>query len=139
MALLVLEGGRARRAGLAEISEAVYALVSLVPPGRVTTYGSIAALLGVSPRLVGQALKRNTNPIIVPCHRVVRSDGSLGGYSGPGGPAFKRRLLELEGVGFSDGRVRPEFIVDVASLLGDSDNLKSEPWDTRGVGGGQHE
>ncbi|MCE4628517.1 MAG: MGMT family protein [Desulfurococcales archaeon] len=93
-------------------------IVSLVPPGRVTTYGSIARLLAVSPRLVGRALALNDTPIVVPCHRVVRSDGSLGGYSGPGGPEFKRRLLELEGVRFlNNGRVAPEHIVDVARLL----------------------
>ncbi|GAB6148118.1 MGMT family protein [Stetteria hydrogenophila] len=118
MPLLKLEGGAAGRAGLRDYYEAVWALVSLVPPGLVTTYGSIARLLGVSPRLVGRALRANLNPIVVPCHRVVRSDGSLGGYS-LGGPGVKRRLLELEGVRFTvDGRVRREHVVDAASLLG---------------------
>ncbi len=115
--LVRLLGNRVVRAGIHDYFEAVWMLVSLVPPGLVTTYGSIARLLNVSPRLVGQALKANPNPIVVPCHRVVRSDGSLGGYS-LGDPRVKRRLLELEGVEFTvDGRVRREFIVDVADLF----------------------
>jgi len=105
-----------RRARARDYYEAVWALVSLVPPGRVTTYASIARLLRVSPRLVGAALKANPNPIVVPCHRVVKSDGGLGGYS-MGGPQVKRRLLELEGVEFEGDRVKPAYIVDVADLL----------------------
>jgi len=112
MPLLVVDaGGRARRARLQDIYEAVWALTSLVPPGRVTTYGAIAKALAVSPRLVGQALAANPNPIVVPCHRVVRSDGSLGGYS-MGGPRVKARLLRLEGVPVSgDGRVPEPYII----------------------------
>ena len=44
---------------------------------------------------MGQALSRNPLPIVIPCHRVVNSDGTLGGYSG-GGPDMKRRLIEIE-------------------------------------------
>lgn len=50
-------------------------------------------------RAVGSAMRRNRFPIIVPCHRVLRSDGELGNYSGPGGSAFKQELLELEQTG----------------------------------------
>jgi methylated-DNA-[protein]-cysteine S-methyltransferase len=46
---------------------------------------------------VGTAMARNRAPLIVPCHRVVAADGSLGGFSAPGGTATKRRLLEIEG------------------------------------------
>ena len=76
---VVEEGLGARRPGFRDLAEAVWALVSLVPPGLVTTYGSLARLLRTSPRLVGRALAANPDPIVVPCHRVVRSDGSLGG------------------------------------------------------------
>jgi len=111
------EGEGFRRASFPDYLEAVKAIVSLVPPGRVTTYGSIARVLSVSPRLVGALLKANDEPIVVPCHRVVRSNGELGGYS-MGGPSVKRRLLELEGVGFDEeGRVRREYIVDIADLI----------------------
>ena len=82
-----------------------------VPRGRVTTYGLIAGALGKpgAARAVGGALGSNPFPIVIPCHRTVRSDGSLGGFGG--GTAMKRRLLELEGVRFlPDGRVPPGLV-----------------------------
>ncbi len=84
----------------------------LVPRGKVTTYGRVAEKLGSlqSSRAVGTALATNPFPIIIPCHRVVRSDGSLGGFGG--GLEMKKALLEMEGVKFgSNGRVLPGFIV----------------------------
>lgn len=94
---------------------AVYAVVRDVPKGRVTTYGRIASTLGRgSARAVGSALARNPFAPEVPCHRVVRADGGLGGFNGEtGGPelARKRGMLESEGVPFdADGRVRPEAV-----------------------------
>ena len=77
-----------------------------VPRGSVTTYGLIARRLGwpAAARAVGNALATNPFPIIVPCHRAVRSDGRLGGYQG--GSEMKRALLEREGVPFdASGRV----------------------------------
>jgi methylated-DNA-[protein]-cysteine S-methyltransferase len=77
-----------------------------IPRGQVSTYGLIARHLAVpgAPRAVGAALAHNPFPIIIPCHRAVRSDGGLGGYQG--GLTMKRRLLEMEGVQFSPlGRV----------------------------------
>jgi methylated-DNA-[protein]-cysteine S-methyltransferase len=72
-----------------------------IPRGRVSSYGSIARHIGMdrSARAVGRALASNPFPIVVPCHRAVRSDGDLGGYQG--GVAMKRALLELEGARFS--------------------------------------
>lgn len=69
-----------------------------IPRGKVATYSELAATLG-SPRAaraVGTALANNPFPIIIPCHRVVRADGSLGGFGG--GLTMKRELLEKEGV-----------------------------------------
>lgn len=77
-----------------------------IPRGWVSTYGGIAAHLGVPAggRAVGRALATNPFPIIIPCHRAVRSGGELGGYQG--GMAMKRALLEYEGVEISDdGRI----------------------------------
>lgn len=78
-----------------------------IPQGRVSTYKLIAAYLGVAggARAVGNALAHNPFPLIVPCHRVIRSDKGLGGYQG--GVEMKRSLLSKEGIIFDDsGRVR---------------------------------
>lgn len=74
-----------------------------VPRGRVSTYGLIAARLGNprAVRAVGNALATNPFPIIVPCHRAIRTGGELGGYQG--GSAMKRVLLEREGIVFDAG------------------------------------
>jgi methylated-DNA-[protein]-cysteine S-methyltransferase len=88
-------------------SDSVYAFTSLIPMGKVTTYAAIAKAMG-SPRAaraVGNALGANQNPIVVPCHRVVRSDGGLGGYSGGEGPVTKAKLLGREGVQISAGKI----------------------------------
>ncbi len=77
-----------------------------IPRGSVGTYKAIAHAVGRPRgfRAVGNALASNPFPIIIPCHRAVRSDGTLGGYQG--GPAMKRTLLEMEGIGFDEkGRV----------------------------------
>lgn len=78
--------------------KAVWRELARIPYGTVETYGSLAARLGSAPRAVGAACARNPIPIVVPCHRVVGADGSLGGYSGGEGLATKRALLRLEGV-----------------------------------------
>ncbi|MBI3944088.1 MAG: methylated-DNA--[protein]-cysteine S-methyltransferase [Chloroflexi bacterium] len=70
-----------------------------IPAGTVWTYGQVALALGKpkASRAVGQALGHNPVPIIIPCHRVVASNGNLGGYSGGGGLKSKKLLLSLEG------------------------------------------
>jgi methylated-DNA-[protein]-cysteine S-methyltransferase len=85
-------------------SEKVWDLTSKIPAGRVATYGDLAKRLGTSGyRAVGNALHRNPYAPIVPCHRVVGSDGSLTGFAG-GLPA-KQRLLKSEGVKIVNDRV----------------------------------
>ena len=64
--------------------------------GSTKTYGDIAKILHTSPRYVGNVCGQNNHLLIIPCHRVVRSDGSLGGFSGLGGVKLKKKLLELE-------------------------------------------
>jgi methylated-DNA-[protein]-cysteine S-methyltransferase len=74
-----------------------------VPRGQVSTYAEIARRIGnpKAVRAVGQALRRNPIPIVVPCHRVVASDGTLGGYGGNLRDQRKLDLLKLEGVSFA--------------------------------------
>ena len=77
-----------------------------IPRGSISTYQLIARHLGVEKgaRAVGNALARNPFPIIIPCHRAVRSDGTIGGFQG--GIGMKRALLKAEGINFdSKGRV----------------------------------
>jgi methylated-DNA-[protein]-cysteine S-methyltransferase len=73
-----------------------------IPRGWVSSYGRIAQYLKIkrAARAVGRALARNPFPIIIPCHRTIRSDGQLGGYQG--GLDMKRALLELEGLKVSE-------------------------------------
>jgi methylated-DNA-[protein]-cysteine S-methyltransferase len=73
----------------------VWAALDEVPWGMTTTYGAIAKKLGSSPRAGGNALGRNPVLIFVPCHRVLRLDGTLGGFAG--GADRKKGLLEREG------------------------------------------
>ncbi|MGB9720001.1 MAG: methylated-DNA--[protein]-cysteine S-methyltransferase [bacterium] len=65
--------------------------------GRIETYGSIAKKVGTpkGARAVGQALAKNPFPIIIPCHRVIKSDGTIGGFGN--NPDLKRKLLSIEG------------------------------------------
>lgn len=66
--------------------------------GQTATYGELARKVrrpGAA-RAVGASMSRNPMPIVIPCHRVLRGDGSLGGYSGAEGIPFKKRLLEME-------------------------------------------
>jgi methylated-DNA-[protein]-cysteine S-methyltransferase len=89
-----------------EFQQSVLLAEHRIPRGRVSTYGLIAKHLGKNrgARAVGKALATNPFPIIIPCHRAIRSDRYLGGYQG--GIAMKRVLLENEGIVFDDeGRV----------------------------------
>lgn len=83
--------------------DAVYAVVALIPEGRVTTYGSIATALGRprSARVVGWAMRVAAGPNL-PCHRVVTRGGALSGPMAFGGPEVQRAMLEAEGVTFRD-------------------------------------
>ncbi len=82
--------------GISAFQRQVFEVVRSVPHGERTTYGRVAAQLGQpdAVRAVGNALRRNPFPLVVPCHRVVRAGGALGGFSG--GVGAKRRLLALE-------------------------------------------
>ncbi|HEX9595787.1 MAG TPA: methylated-DNA--[protein]-cysteine S-methyltransferase [Anaerolineales bacterium] len=84
---------------LTDFQRRVLAATARIPRGQVMTYSQIAHQIGKprAARAVGQALAHNPVPLLIPCHRVVASDGRLTGYSGGGGIATKARLLQLEG------------------------------------------
>jgi methylated-DNA-[protein]-cysteine S-methyltransferase len=85
----------------------VYDLLLKIPAGKVSTYGDLAKAVGnpLASREIGRILGRNPNPVKVPCHRVVMSDGKVGGYAY--GSDKKRELLEKEGISFDN-----EIIID---------------------------
>ncbi|MDQ2958507.1 MAG: methylated-DNA--[protein]-cysteine S-methyltransferase [Actinomycetota bacterium] len=86
-------------AGVPEFNRRVYQVTQSIRPGSTLCYGDIAVRIGVpgSARAVGRALGENPYPILVPCHRVLAADGSMHGFSAPGGIATKRRMLQIEG------------------------------------------
>ena len=67
-----------------------------IPYGKTKSYGEIAKKLNTSPRYVGNVCGQNKHLLVIPCHRVIRSDGLLGGFSGLGGIKLKKRLLKME-------------------------------------------
>jgi len=91
-------------------------LLRKIPRGKVTTYSSIARFLGVHPRQVGITLKKNPLPIVYPCHRVIRSDGSIGGYIGSKYQWLKRELLIKEGINIVKNRVPKHYMVDISEI-----------------------
>ncbi len=88
-------------------NERVWAATKKIPKGKVATYGLIAKMIGKpkSARAVGNALNKNPYAPIVPCHRVVRADGSIGGFAS--GPKKKIEILKKEGVAIVKNKVAP--------------------------------
>ena len=78
----------------------VWAYLRKIPRGSVKTYSQVAKVIGkpLAVRAVANAIGKNPYAPKIPCHRVIRSDGSLGGYSGRGGIKTKRFLLKKEGI-----------------------------------------
>jgi len=78
----------------------VWNYIKKIPYGTVKTYSEVAKKIGkpYSYRAVANAIGKNPFPPLIPCHRVIRSDGSLGGYSGKGGSRTKKMLLKKEGI-----------------------------------------
>ena len=86
-------------------NEKCYELLKKIPEGKVTTYKEMAIALGTTAcRAVGTAMAKNTDLVTTPCHRVVRSDGSVGQYAL--GTDKKSELLCNEGIEVSNGKVR---------------------------------
>ena len=82
----------------------VWKAISNIPKGKIQTYKELARIIGKpkAARAIANACGKNPYPIIIPCHRVIRSDSSIGGYSGKGGIKSKKSLLKKEGVLFNE-------------------------------------
>ena len=78
------------------IQKKIWGNLKKIKFGKTKTYGEIAKKYKISPRHVGKICGQNKIVLVVPCHRVIRSDGSLGGFSGPGGLLLKKQLLDFE-------------------------------------------
>ena len=80
----------------------VWKYLKTIPKGQIRTYLDVAIAIKKpkAVRAVANAIGKNPYAPIVPCHRVIRSDGSLGGYSGPGGIKAKKKMLKMEGISF---------------------------------------
>ena len=80
----------------------VWSYLKKIPKGKVKTYAQVAKAIGKPKaiRAVANAIGKNPFPPKIPCHRVIRSDGKLGGYSAKGGIKTKKKLLKNEGFSF---------------------------------------
>ena len=88
-----------------KIEEKIYRKLLEVPLGNVTTYGDLAKAINLKngQRIVGQIMKKNQFPVIVPCHRVVKSDGTVGGYAY--GSERKKHMLSEEGLKINNNKI----------------------------------
>ena len=87
------------------LSTKVYKKLLQVPRGKITTYGELAKAVGLKngQRAIGTMMKKNPFPGIVPCHRVVKSDGKIGEYVY--GASVKSKMLPKEGIKIKDGKI----------------------------------
>ena len=88
-----------------KIEEKIYRKLLEVPLGNVTTYGDLAKAINLKngQRIVGRIMKKNQFPVIVPCHRVVKSDGTIGGYAY--GIERKKYMLSKEGLEINNDKI----------------------------------
>ena len=88
------------------LEQKVYGKLLSVPKGKVTTYGDLARAVGLNngQRAIGKIMNKNPFPVIIPCHRVVKSDGKVGGYYF--GNEVKSKMLSDEGVAIKNGKIQ---------------------------------
>jgi methylated-DNA-[protein]-cysteine S-methyltransferase len=91
---------------LNKLEHQVYKTLLKVPKGKVTTYGELAKAVGLKngQRVIGRMMNKNPFPVIIPCHRVVKSDGKIGGYLY--GQDVKTKMLSDEGVVVRNGKIQ---------------------------------
>lgn len=88
-----------------KLEEKVYKKLLEVPKGKITTYGDLAKAIGLKngQRMIGRIMNKNPYPVIVPCHRVIKSDGKIGGYAW--GEKVKAKMLSNEGIKIKNGKI----------------------------------
>lgn len=93
------------------LEQKVYKKLLEVPKGKVTTYGELAKAVGLKngQRVIGRIMNKNPYPVVVPCHRVILSDGKVGGYAW--GEKVKTKMLSQEGVKISNGKILDQKII----------------------------
>ena len=79
-----------------KLQKKIWQEIKKIKYGKTKSYNEIAKKLNISPRYVGKVCGQNKHLLVIPCHRVVRSDGSLGGFSARGGIQLKQKLLNFE-------------------------------------------
>jgi methylated-DNA-[protein]-cysteine S-methyltransferase len=87
------------------LDKKIYKKLLEVPKGKITTYGELAKAVGLKngQRAVGKIMNKNPYPVIIPCHRVVKSDGKVGGYAY--GEEIKSDMLSKEGIEIKNGKI----------------------------------
>lgn len=87
------------------LDQKIYKKLLEVPKGKITTYGELAKAVGLKngQRAVGKIMNKNPYPVIIPCHRVVKSDGKIGGYAY--GQEIKSDMLTKEGIIIKNGKI----------------------------------
>ncbi len=87
------------------LDKKIYKKLLEVPKGKITTYGELAKAVGLKngQRAVGKIMNKNPYPVIIPCHRVVKSDGKIGGYAY--GEEIKSDMLTREGIVIKNGKI----------------------------------
>ena len=87
------------------LDEKIYKKLLEVPEGKITTYGELAKAVGIKngQRVVGRIMNKNPYPVIIPCHRVVKSDGKVGGYAY--GQQVKINMLSKEGIKIKEDKI----------------------------------
>jgi len=87
------------------LDKKIYKKLLEVPEGKITTYGELAKAVGIKngQRTVGRIMNKNPYPVIIPCHRVVKSDGKVGGYAY--GQKVKINMLSKEGIKIKEDKI----------------------------------
>ena len=88
------------------IEKKIYRKLLQVPSGKITTYKELARSVGLEngQRVIGQIMKKNPFPVIIPCHRVVKSNGEIGGYAY--GINIKKSMLVKEGILIKNNKIK---------------------------------